>query len=128
MSKSNYHKKLGRAGWIDNEHTSRSKESNFYDEDYSLEKPSTGKKKKKHPAPKKCNHKHEYEEVICTYEINILGQHKPEAVIRDRCTICGEMKGWKHPTIKDSEHYFSRSMTYEEILKNFPNLTILEMD
>ena len=43
MSKSNYHKKIGRQGWNDDEHTRRSDIDAFYDEDM-LESSSTGKK------------------------------------------------------------------------------------
>ena len=31
MSKSNYYKKLGRTGWVDNENNIRSIETKFYD-------------------------------------------------------------------------------------------------
>lgn len=46
MSKSNYHKKIGRQGWNDDEHTSRSDIDAFYDEDM-LESSSTGKRDQK---------------------------------------------------------------------------------
>ena len=126
MSKSNYHKKLGRAGWIDKEHTSRSKESNFYDEDYSLEKPSTGKKKKKKLAPKKIDHKHEYVDVIYEYTWNIGGKTEPIGVLRKKCIICGKLDGWIHPTIKDKETGRKRNMTLAEIKKNYPFAEVLK--
>ena len=126
MSKSNYYKKLGRTGWVDNGHTSRSKETNFYDEDYSLEKPSTGKKKKKHSTPKKIDHKHEYVEVIYQYSYNFGGNQVPMAVIRKKCSICGKLAGWIHPSIKDKETGRIRSMTFEEIKKNYPFAEVLK--
>ena len=55
MSKSNYYKKLGQCGWNDENHTSRSLEDDFYEDDMK-QKPSTGKKKSKKQAPKKCDH------------------------------------------------------------------------
>lgn len=59
MSKSNFHKKLGQTHWSDNEHTSRAKEDNFYEDDF-LDTPSTGKKKKHKKTRKKFDHKHNY--------------------------------------------------------------------
>lgn len=89
MSKSNYHKKIGRQGWNDDEHTSRSDIDAFYDEDM-LESSSTGKKKSKKKSSKRSNHKHKYVEVIGIFNTDILGRPNKDGVILKRCSICGK--------------------------------------
>ena len=79
MSKSNYHKKIGRHGWNDNEHTPRAEIDDFYDEDM-LESSSNGKKKSKKKQSKKSDHKHKYEEVIGIFNTDILGRPNKSAV------------------------------------------------
>lgn len=126
MSKSNYHKKIGRQGWNDDEHTSRSDIDAFYDEDM-LESSSTGKKKSKKKSSKRSNHKHKYVEVIGIFNTDILGRPNKDGVILKRCSICGKINGWKHPTVKeDNSSYFSRMMTLDEVLETYKDLEIVE--
>lgn len=125
MSKSNYHKKIGRQGWNDDEHTRRSDIDAFYDEDM-LESSSTGKKRSKKKSKKKSDHKHKYVEVIGIFNTDILGRPHRSGVLMKRCSICGKIDGWKHPTIKDSDSYFSRMMTLDEILKTYKDLEVVE--
>lgn len=127
MSKSNFHKKLGQAHWSDDEHTSRTKEDNFYNDDF-LDAPSTGKKKKHKKNGKKFNHKHNYVEVICLYKRDLLGRPCKSAIISKRCSICGKLDGWKHPTIKDPIKGFTRLMTADEIIKAYKDLEVFEYD
>lgn len=127
MFKSNLHKKIGQSGWSEEEHTSRTKEESF-GEEFSLEKPSTGKKKSKRKPPKKCKHKHNYVDVICVYRNDIFGKPCKHAVLRRRCTICGKLEGWIHPSIKDPISCGTRMMTYEEILRIYADLQVIKYD
>lgn len=126
MPKSNFYKKLGQAGWSDNDHTPRSKEDDFYELD-SANKSSTGKKRKK-KSVKKCNHKHQYVEVICLYKRDLLGRPCKTAILSRRCSICGKLDGWKHPTIRDPETGYTRMMTADEVLKYYKNLEVIEYE
>ena len=125
MSKSNYHKKLGNQGWNYEGHTERAIEDDFYDDDMK-QKPSTGKKKSKKQTHKKCDHKHKYEEVVCLYHTDVLGRSIPSANLSKRCSICGKLDGWKHPSIYDSSMHRNRRMTTEEILKEYKDLPLIE--
>ena len=125
MSKSNCHKKIGRAGWNDEEHTSRSEINDFYDDDM-LESPSNGKKKSKKKQSKKSDHKHRYEEVIGIFNTDILGRPNKSAVIMKRCPICGKIDSWKHPTTRDANSNFSRYMTIEEVKRYYSTLEVVE--
>jgi hypothetical protein len=125
MSKSNYHKKLGQQGWNYDGHTERALEDDFYDDDMK-QKPSTGKKKSKKPTPKKCDHKHKYEDVVCLYHTDILGRPCKDVYLSTRCSICGKLNGWKHPTIYDPKIHRKRMMTNEEILKEYKDLPLVE--
>ena len=125
MSKSNYHKKIGRHGWSDNEHTSRAEIDDFYDEDM-LESSSTGKKKAKKKSKKKTDHKHKYVDIVGIFNTDLLGRKCRSGVLMKRCSICGKINGWKHPTIKDSDSYYSRMMTLDEILKTYKDLEVVE--
>ena len=125
MSKSNYHKKIGRQGWNDDEHTRRSDIDAFYDEDM-LESSSTGKKRSKKKSKKKSDHKHKYVEVIGIFNTDILGRPHRSGVLMKRCSICGKIDGWKHPVIEDKETHRNRQMTYDEIMKVYGNLDVVE--
>jgi len=125
MSKSNYHKKIGRHGWSDNEHTPRAEIDDFYDEDM-LESSSMGKKKAKKKSKKKTDHKHKYVDIIGIFNTDMLGRKCRSGVLMKRCSICGKINGWIHPTIKDSDSYYSRMMTLDEILKTYKDLEIVE--
>ena len=121
MSKSNYHKKIGN----DSEHTSRAEIDDFYDEDM-LESSSMGKKKAKKKSKKKTDHKHKYVDIIGIFNTDMLGRKCRSGVLMKRCSICGKINGWIHPTIKDSDSYYSRMMTLDEILKTYKDLEIVE--
>lgn len=125
MSKSNYYKKLGQHGWNYEGHTERSIEDDFYDDDMK-QKPSTGKKQSKKKTPKKCDHKHKYEEVVCLYYRDVFGRSRKSANLSMRCSICGRLNGWKHPTIYDPDIKRNRIMTTEEILKEYKHLPLIE--
>ena len=127
MSKSNYYKKVGRASWNDEEHTSRAELDNFYDLD-TMNLSSTGKKKANKKAKKKCDHKHKYVDVIGLYNTDLLGRKNKTVVLLKRCSICGRISEWKHPTIRDANSPFSRYMTLDEILKVYGDLEIIEYD
>ena len=125
MSKSNYHKKIGRQGWNDDEHTRRSDIDAFYDEDM-LESSSTGKKRSKKKSKKKSDHKHKYVEVIGIFNTDILGRPHRSGVLMKRCSICGKIDGWKHPVIEDKETHRNRQMTFDEVMKVYGNLDVVE--
>ena len=65
--KNNDHKKVGRAGWSDEDHTERFDVNEYADEIVNSEV-STGKKKSKKKKHKKSDHKHEFVEVILREE------------------------------------------------------------
>ena len=125
MSKSNIHKKVGRQGWIEEEHTTRSELDNYYDE-ADTDSPSTGKKRSKRKSKKKCDHKHKYSDIIGIFNTDILGRPHRSAVLMKRCSICGKIDGWKHPVIEDKETHRNRQMTYDEIMKVYGNLDVVE--
>lgn len=97
-------------------------------ENFLLDKPSTGKKRSKRKPSKKSKHKHDYVDVICVYKTDVFGQPHKYAVLRKKCSICGKLDGWIHPTIKDPISCGSRMMTYEEIMKTYKGLEIIEYD
>lgn len=126
MSKSNYHKKLGRAGWSSEEHTERSMIDEFYDFDCK-DSPSSGKKRsKKKQSGKKYDHKHKFEKVICIFNTDLLGRPCRSAVIGKRCSICGKLDGWEHPITKDEGSKWYRQLTYDEVLKLYKDLPVVQ--
>ena len=127
MSKSNLYKKIGQAGWSEEDHTPRKQTESFYDYD-SLDKASTGKKISKRKTPKKTKHKHDYEQVICVYKNDVFGRSCKEAVLRKKCKICGKLDGWIHPTVKDPISCGSRWMTFEETMNIYHGLEVINYD
>lgn len=124
--KGNAYKKFAESGWTDTDETTRA-QMNEYAEGISLEKPSTGKKKSKPHKKKKCDHKHEWSDVLLetSYRDPLTGKPKRTLHLGKKCSICDLIKETKwFITVKEDGIY--RNMTYDEIKKQYSDLEIID--
>ena len=90
----------------------------YIEEYYESQEISNGKRKPKKTV-KKSNHKHNYEEVI------LISNDDTLPLKGRRCTVCGKIDVVGFFTKMDSKG-FSRIMRYEELIKDNPNMDIIE--
>ena len=124
--KGNAYKKVGNSSWYTDDGTSRSEMNSYLDSVYS-ENPSTGKKRSKPRKKKKCDHKHEWSDVLLetSYRDPLTGKQKRTLHLGKKCSICDLIKETKwFITVKEGGIY--RNMTYDEIKKQYSDLEIID--
>lgn len=123
--KSNDYKKVGNANWYTDDKTFRSETNSYLDSVYS-ENPSNGKKKSKPHKKKKCDHKHEWQEVILEtkYRNPLTGKTEQNLHLGKRCTICEEIREtrWFITEVIDGH---VKTLDYKEIKKKYFDLPII---
>lgn len=128
--KNNDHKKVGRAGWSDEDHTERFDVNDYADEIVNSEV-STGKKKSKKKKHKKSDHKHEFVEVILREEsVSPFDGKKFYSVFRgEKCKFCSQIKvkGLFVERLNDGSAH-SRILKYSEVVKKYPDLEIIDIE
>ena len=124
MNKSEY-KKIGSSWDIDTDCISRSKIDSFYDSD----SPSTRtRKSNQNKKKKKSNHKHDYREVLLrvTFSNPLTGKLNKGLHLGKKCSVCGQIKETTWFITEKLDNGQSRQLTYDEIIKKYPDYEIVD--
>lgn len=124
MKKSEY-KKIGSAWDIDTDDISRSKIDDFYTESSEC---SNGYRKSTQKKKKKSDHKHDYKEVLLrvTYSNPFTGKLNQRLHLGKKCSVCGLIKETKWFITESTGDGYSRELTYDEIIKKYPDYEIVD--
>lgn len=127
--KGNDYKKVGNAGWNDDHYTERPDMNEYADEIVSSEI-SNGKKKSKPKKHKKANHKHEYTEVLLREEKTnpVTGKKSYWIMLGEKCIVCAQLRVKKWFLTEQCEDGYYRHLTYDETLKKYKGLEIIDIE
>ena len=126
--KNNDYKKVGMSGWSDLGHTERV-EINDYANSIVKNEISVGKKiSKQNKKKKKSNHKHDYKEVLLrvTFSNPFTGKLNKELHLGKKCSVCGQIKETTWFITEKLDNGLSRQLTYDEIIKKYPDYEIVD--
>ena len=91
---------------------------------------SNGKKKSKPKKHKKTDHKHEYTEVLLREEKTnpVTGKKNYWVMLGEKCIVCAQMRVKKWFLTEKGEDGYYRQLTYEEALKKYKGLEIIDIE